>query len=120
MLGACVKVAPPAIVGAIVEIIAGAVFGAGVAITLTTTYPHKCIGSVRTEVMDAATSEHFRIAAAATESDKDASTSGPMRTAAEDLVKMLWCGWIEFLLPQQSASWTPQRRDTEDCCCRDS
>ena len=86
MMGACVKVTPSAIVEIIVEIIvgaiAGALIGAGVANTLTTTYPHKCIGSVRTEVMDAATSEQTRIAAAATDSDKDASTSGPMRTAA--------------------------------------
>ena len=32
--------------------------------------------------MDAATSEQTRIAAAATDKDKDASTSGPTRTAA--------------------------------------
>ena len=51
-MGECVKVAPSAIVGIIVEIIVGAIasalVSAGVAITLTTTYPHKCIRSVRT------------------------------------------------------------------------
>ena len=61
------------------ETVAGALVGAGVANTLTTTYPHKYIGSVRTEVMDAATSEQTRIAAAATDSDKDTNADGRCR-----------------------------------------
>ena len=41
-----------------------------------------------------------------------------MHTCKEDSVRMPWFGWIESLLPQQSASWTPQRRDTKDYRCR--